>query len=176
MFDRQKFKSLVHYVCWRCSDDPTKLGSVKLNKSLWLSDLGAYYDLGQPITGARYIKRQYGPVPAPILPILAELENDGALTVRDTTHFGRQKREYFVHRAASSDFLSSAEREIVEDMIAFVCKEHTASSISEASHDHIWKAAADGEEIPHFTVFARPGILTEDEREWARNELDSARQ
>jgi hypothetical protein len=33
-FDREKFKSLVHYVCWRCMDDPSKLGSVKLNKIL----------------------------------------------------------------------------------------------------------------------------------------------
>jgi hypothetical protein len=27
--DREKFKALIHYICWRCQD-PTKLGSVKL--------------------------------------------------------------------------------------------------------------------------------------------------
>ena len=174
MFDRLKFKSLVHYVCWRCSDDPTKLGAVKLNKAVWLSDLSAYYQLGHPVTGARYVKRQFGPVPKPILPVLAELESEGILTVRDTQHFGKQKKEFIVHRPASADFLPSDEHAIVEEMIKFVCEENTATSISDASHDHIWKAADDGEEIPHFTVFARPGKITSDDREWARTVLDSA--
>ena len=49
MADAQKFKNLVHYICWKCSGDPTVLGSVKLNKALWLSDLVSYYRLGHPM-------------------------------------------------------------------------------------------------------------------------------
>ena len=59
-------------------------------------------------------------------------------------------------------------------MISYVCNEHTATSISEQSHDHIWKAAEDGEELPLFTVFAKPGIVTDDEREWAMMKLEEA--
>src|SRR5579871_4301294 len=89
MTDRQRFKSLVHYVCWRCSDEPSKLGAVKLNKTLWLSDLRAYYQLGEPITNSRYVKRQFGPVPAAIVPTLTELEMAGVLTIRDAKHYGK---------------------------------------------------------------------------------------
>ena len=64
MENAAKFKKLVHYVCSQCSGDVSKLGAVKLNKALWLSDLVAYYQLGQPITSARYVKRQFGPVPS----------------------------------------------------------------------------------------------------------------
>ena len=64
--DREKFRSLVHYVCWRCADDPAKLGRVKLNKILWLTDFTSYYETGKPMTGARYVKRQFGPVPSAI--------------------------------------------------------------------------------------------------------------
>jgi len=170
-FDRPKFKSLVHYICWRCSGDPSKLGSVKLNKTLWLSDLAAYYHRGHPITGARYVKRKFGAVPKAILPVLDDLETEGVLTVRDAEHYGKRKREYIVHKDASSDFLLPDEREIVERMIEIVCEGHTATSISEASHDHIWKAAEEGEEIPHFTVFANPGEITADDWEWARLQL-----
>jgi hypothetical protein len=175
MSDREKFKSLVHYVCWRCSDDPTKLGSVQLNKALWLSDLKAYYELGQPITNARYVKRQYGPVPSSILPALRELESAGILTAQQADHFGKRKWEYIVHKKAASDFLSAKEKKIVNEMIAFVTEQHSAASISDASHDHIWKAAEDGEEIPHFTVFAKPGRIGADEREWAKLALEGER-
>lgn len=173
MFNREKFKSLVHYVCWRSSDDPSRLGAVKLNKTLWLSDLGAYYRSGQSITGARYIKRKFGPVPAAILPVLTELEDEGILTIRDAKHFGKRKKEYIVHRDASDNFLSPDEREMVETAIKVVCDSHTATSVSEASHDHVWKAAEDGEEIPLYTVFAKPGEITQSDRDWAHQQLGS---
>jgi hypothetical protein len=170
----QTFKNLVHYICWKCSDEPTALGSVKLNKALWLSDLIAYYRLGHPITNARYVKRQYGPVPSSILPVLRELQQSGVLTVQEADHFGRRKREFLVHKSANGGFLSPEELAIVDRTIAYVCDEHTAVSISEASHDHIWKAADDGEIIPHFTVFAEPGKITEEDREWAQLMLENS--
>ncbi len=167
-----RFKQLVHYVCSQCADDPTKLGSTKLNKALWLSDLRSYYRFGRPITSARYVKRQYGPVPSSIMPVLRELQQDGVLTVETVDHFGKPKREFIVHRVASSDFLSPEEEQIVNDTVTFVTEKHTAASISEYSHDHIWTAAEDGEEIPHFTVFANPAQVTDEEREWAQQKLE----
>ncbi len=113
--DMNKFKMLVHYICWRYSSSPSKLGVVKLNKALWLSDLSAYYALGRPITGTRYIKREFGPVPKPILPVLRELEEDGTLTVRETPCFGKTKKEFIVHRDASDEFMTAAERTIVNE-------------------------------------------------------------
>src|SRR5271165_7126802 len=128
--DREKFKKLVHYVCWRCGCDPSKLGAVKLNKILWLSELSMYYTTGQSITSARYVKRQRGPVPAPILPILNELKQEGVLTIRETEFHGFKKREFIVNKDANGEFLSQQERELVEETIAFVCEKHTAKSIS----------------------------------------------
>lgn len=172
--NQNKFKSLVHYICWRYADDPAKLGAVKLNKALWLSDLSAYYALGKPITNARYVKREFGPVPKAILPILRELESEGALEIRETPYFGRNKRTFVARQEASADFMSEDEKVIVEDTIKFVCEEHTAKSISNASHDHIWKAAEDGEEIPHFTVFALPDEITDEDRTWAWEQIEKA--
>lgn len=169
--DQEKFKMLVHYICWKCADDPSMLGAVKLNKILWISEGASYYSTGNSITGARYVKRQYGPVPSAILPILRDLEQEGVLTIRDADFHGFVKKEFIVNRPASPDFLSDQERGLVEDAIVFVCKMHSAKSISSATHDHIWKAAADGEEIPLFTVLAQPGKLTDDDRTWARQQL-----
>jgi hypothetical protein len=174
MFDRQKFKALVHYICYRRSVvDPSSLGAVKLNKILWYSDLAAYYELGQSITGARYVKRRYGPVPHQIKPVLRELEDEGALEVKDSPYYGKTKKTFIVKKVAQNNFASPEELDIVQKMIDLICDEHTATSISRASHDHIWKAAEDGEEIPYFTVFATPGHLTEEDREWARYQLET---
>jgi Protein of unknown function (DUF4065) len=173
MVNPNNFKSLVHYVCWKRASRPETLGAIKLNKILWLSDLAAFYDRGESITGSRYIKREFGPVPARIVPTLRELEADGYLRVAEASHFGKQKKEYKVYVQASGSFLEPEEQAIVDKMINHVCDEHTASSISDASHDHIWMAAEDGEEIPHFTVFAKPGTVTDSERMWAQIQLES---
>lgn len=167
----QKFKKLVHYVCWRCAEDPTKLGAVKLNKILWLADAERYYATGKALTGVRYVRRQYGPVPASILPVLRELEEEGKLTVQAATFHGLNKKEYIVHQTADDSFLSPEERTLVEEIIQHVCNEHTAKSISVATHNRVWEVAADGETIPYFTVFVRPGKITDKDREWAYAQL-----
>jgi hypothetical protein len=174
MMARDKFKALVHYVCARRCDSPNTLGAVKLNKILWLADLSAFYETGKPITTSRYIKQEFGPVPARIMPVLRELEAERVLSIRESPFFGKRKKEYVVHRPASSDFLSAEELRIVDQTIDHVCDDHTAASVSEASHDHIWMAAEDGEEIPLYTVFAKPGKITDAERLWAQIQLESA--
>jgi hypothetical protein len=172
VMDQTRFKKLVHYVCSQCADEPSKLGATKLNKALWLSDLRAYYATGEAITGARYVKREFGPVPSSIMPTLRELQQDGALIVTTVSHFGKPKREFNVIFKQSPEFLNPTERKIVDDTITFVTEQHTATSISRLSHDHIWHAAEDGEEIPHFTVFANPDDVTEEEMEWANLKLE----
>ena len=76
-FDRDKFKALVHYICWLRKDAPSTLDAVNLNKALWLSDFRSYYANGHSITGARYVKSAQGP--HAIVPILKELEEKGVL-------------------------------------------------------------------------------------------------
>jgi hypothetical protein len=169
-FDREKFKALVHYVCWSCKDDTSKLGSTKLNKVLWLADFLKYYRSGISITGARYVKRQFGPVPRAIMPVLSELEREGSVITREVPFHGRTKTEFIVTKDPVVSFPKD-ELDIIDRTIRFVCDEHTAQSISEVSHDAVWHAAEDGEDIPYFTVFAVRGDVTDSDREWAREEI-----
>lgn len=172
-FAKEKFKSLIHYICWRCHSDPSKLGAVKLNKILWLSDFISYYNSGQPITGARYVRRKFGPVPGAIVPALKELETEGALSIRDTTFHGKRKKEYAVKKKPSLKVFDEKELKLIDTVITYVCESHTAKSISEQSHDHLWESAEDGEEIPYFTIFAKPGEIDEEDRNWANQALEA---
>jgi hypothetical protein len=170
-FNREKFKALVHYVCWRCKDDTSRLGSTKLNKILWLGDFMMYYRSGAPITGATYVRRQFGPVPRAIVPVLAELEDEGSVFARPILFHGKPKNDFIVTREPEIN-LSQDEQRLIDSVIRFVCDDNTAKSISELSHDSVWHAAKDGEDIPYFTIFASRGDIDEDDRDWARQEIE----
>jgi hypothetical protein len=160
-------KELTHYVCWKVGD-PAKLGATKLNKTLWFSDTIAYRLSGRSITGAAYVKRQFGPVPKRILPVLQELATEGKIAIRQRQHFSYPQREFVALQPAGRAAFSEDDRDIIDQVIAWVCNEHTAVSISELSHDRIWEAAEEGEELPIFAVLgAAEGEITDADKAWA---------
>ena len=169
-FNRDKFKSLVHYVCSEI--EPEKLGVTKLNKTCWLTDFVSYYQTGEAVTDAVYIKRQYGPVPRAIVSTLRELENEGRIVISEKIYYGRSQKQIHSLKAPNVSMFSEKELLLIDGMAKYVSENHTASSISELSHDHIWKAAVDGEEIPYFTVFAVPVPVSDSVREWASMEIE----
>ena len=102
-FDRVKFKRLVHYVVWKVGKDDW-FGATKLNKVLWFVDARAYTLTGKPITGEKYVRGEFGPVPQHILPIQSELVRDGAIKV---TKQGKLTRVVALTPAQASWFSSS---------------------------------------------------------------------
>ena len=169
-FNREKFKALVHYVCWKT--DPAKLGATKLNKTCWLADFTAYYQDGKSITDAVYIKRQFGPVPRAIVSTIRELENEGAIVVSEKLFYGKIQKQFHALRQADISTFTADEIAMIDRIAGYVSEIHTAASISQMSHDHIWKAASDGEEIPYYTIFANPAPVSSSVREWAFQELE----
>lgn len=171
-FDREKFKNLVHYIIWSCPDK-AKLGSVKIHKILWKSDTGSFLQRGEPITGAKYVKRQNGPTADALLPIRKELADDGAIKFwRDRKFAGDYAKDvYEALKPPPAKFLTAKERRVVDYWIKHICMEHTAASISEESHGYAWEIAAMGEELPMYAVLAERGREPEgDELAWAQDE------
>jgi len=167
-----RLRDLAHYICWKC-DDPAKLGSTKLNKVLWLSDLLSYRLRGRAITGAEYTKRQFGPVPRMIMIARSELVSSGKIFERQDQIAGFQGVHFIaLEKPDLSDFLQE-EIEIVDSVISEICENHTATSISHFSHDLIWRAAKMGEVIPQFAWLAStPGELGEEDYNWADSVID----
>jgi len=175
MPEHGKFKALVHYVCWKCSDDPSKLGAVKLNKALWFSDVLSYADRGKPITDARYVKQQFGPVPKAILPILRTLEQENALRIEEVEYYGHRKRQYVALVEPDLSVFDESEIKIINKVIDVITDGHTAASISDLTHDEIWKLAEMGEEIPlHAVLASRLGKVTENDIKRAQERMEEA--
>lgn len=163
----EKFKALVHYVVASC-DDPQRLGAVRLNKICWFSDSFAYRMNGVPITGETYVKRRRGPVPKTILRTLRELEADGKIHAFDKAMGPYNMRLFVPLKDADSGIFSKVELAIIDGVRHSICTNHSAASISELSHDQIWDAANEGEEIPLYaTLAAERGELKPDVIAWA---------
>lgn len=173
-FDRKKFKALVHYVCEKAVD-PSCLGSVKLNKVLWYSDVISYLTTGKPITGETYIKRQHGPVPRDVVPVISELVREDKITRAKVDHFGFTKHEYVAIKKADISVFSGPEIALVDEAFKHVCLDHTATSVSKETHDIVWELADMGEVIPYEAVFATGiGEIDEADLEWAKGKLKNA--
>lgn len=168
-----KFKALVHYVCDRRSERPHSLEKTKLNKVAWLSDMLAYLRFGRPITNEVYIKRQFGPVARSMEETLQALKREGALASRGTEYFGYPKFEYMTLKHPDISGFTPEEISLIDEVIERICDGHTASSISQLTHDAIWECAGIGEELPLYTAFASvAGEITEDDLAWASTEVE----
>lgn len=171
-FNYEKFKDLVHYICHTADRD--ELGAVKLNKILWYSDIESYINRGTPLTGAVYIKRQFGPVPKDVLRALEDLSAERKMVVRDIPFFRDKKREYISLAEPDIGRFKAPEISLVANIMHYICHHHTAESISDATHDIIWELAEIGEEIPYCAVYgAILGEITEEDIKWAKESIAS---
>jgi len=171
--NRTKLKTLVHYVCSRCQDDPARLGAVKLNKVIWFVEVNHYVKSnGHALTGARFIKEKRGPIVAAMLPILEELVEDGALEIRTRKVFDYNRIEYITKTKPDVSDFSKDDLSLVDRMIEGVCS-HTATSISDYTHDEGWKLAKMGETIPLFAIMVTPRAVTDQDRAWADSVISS---
>lgn len=168
-----KLDTLVHYICARC-EVPSRLGATKLNKVLWYSDVFAFAEHGTSITGAVYVKRQFGPVPKNILESRERLRQSGAIVEKKVQYGGYPQVQFIALQDPDISAFSAKQISLVDQILQEICFGHTASSISQLSHDVVWEAAAIGEEIPmSAAAFAgNIGEIDENDMIWARREID----
>jgi len=162
--NKAKLKAMVHYVAQKA---PARLlGKVKLNKILWFSDKEAYIRYGQTISGETYRRFQRGPVPRHLSEVIDELVQE------DKIDFRKVREHKFIRFAYTSlkpmspeefELLTSAEISILHDHIMHICNEHTAESISDKSHDEVWRAFHEGDDIPFAACLSREAILSSDD-------------
>jgi len=163
----QKFRELILYLA-RLSEADPKCGRTKLNKLLFYSDFRAYDYLGDSISGQRYQKREFGPTPGSLMPVVAELEEERACVWADRTYHGKPAKKLLALREPDLKVFSPQEVDLIRDTVAEFAS-LDASEISLKSHRFAgWQAAGLDEEIPYAMVFvddARP--LSQEEEEWA---------
>lgn len=152
MFSEAKMKELIVYVAKRSANDP-RLGRTKLAKLLFLADFEAYGELGESITGACYLKRPYGPLPAEELLASKELASNDEIEIKEVDFYGYRQKHVVAKREPDLRLFEPSELAIVDAMIDRHW-EDSATYLSDLSHAHPgWKFCAYGEQIPYNSVF-----------------------
>jgi hypothetical protein len=152
-FDSRKLGELMIYISRRSADDP-KFGKTKLMKLLAFTDFLAFGRTGEPVTGATYIKLDYGPVPREARDVMDGLERQGAVVSTAESSHGYSRSRLVAHREILPGILSDAELAIADEVIDHYWS-WTSTALSEESHREFtgWRMVEDKETIPYSSVF-----------------------
>lgn len=153
-FDNGKFKELILLMTERSAEDP-KISRVKLNKLLYLADFGAFRKLGRSITGATYVKGEFGPMAYQLPRAEEELGNRGALSYRTDDSGPKPRKVPIAHESADQSLFAEEELQIIDAALAELAA-YGGSGASDWSHDDSagWELVEkEGDAIPYETAF-----------------------
>lgn len=149
-----KFKNVLLYILERCAGKPN-VGETVLYKLLYFSDFNYYELYEEHLTGAKYRKLPYGPVPQKLDTIISQMIEKGLLQRVKTEYHGYPQTRYLPLEKADLTELRASEKEIIDRVIEQM-SDWSAATISNYSHkDMPWLASKEGEEINYELAFYR---------------------
>ncbi len=149
-----KFKNVFLYILERCAGKPN-VGETVLYKLLYFSDFNYYELYEEHLTGAKYRKLPYGPVPQKLDAIITQMMGSGQIQRIKTDYFDKVQTRYIPLVKADLTELKASEKEVIDKVIQQL-SDWSAAAISNYSHkDMPWLASKEGEEINYELAFYR---------------------
>ena len=141
--NNEKFKQMYFYILRSFKDGIPK---TKLAKLLYLADFSFFYDNLVPMSGVRYVRREYGPVADIFFELTDDLYDKGKINIKPL--------DYALMINATTieqdDGLLSNEEKDLMDKICVFWKDKRTSEIVNFTHEQKpWKMCRDGEYIPY---------------------------
>jgi transcriptional regulator with XRE-family HTH domain len=150
----EKFKTVLLYILGQCAGKPN-IGETALNKLLYFCDFNYYELYEEHLTGARYRKLPYGPVPTMGDSIISQMVDQGLLKRIKTDYHGLSQTRYIPLERPDLSRLSAAEKTVI-DQVLHQMSDWNAGRISDYSHHDIpWMATPEGTFISYNLVFYR---------------------
>lgn len=149
-----KFKNILLYILEHCAGKPN-VGETVLYKLLYFADFNYYELYEEHLTGAKYRKLPFGPVPQKLSTIINQMIAKGQLQRVKTEFHGFLQTRYLPLEKADLTQLRASEKEVIDRVIEQM-SDWSASAISKYSHkDMPWLASKEGEEINYELAFYR---------------------
>jgi uncharacterized phage-associated protein len=149
-----KFKNVLLYILERCAGKPN-VGETVLYKLLYFLDFNYYELYEEHLTGAKYRKLPYGPVPQKLDTIIGQMMEKGMIQRIKTEYYGKMQTRYIPLTKANLTELKASEKEVIDKVIEQL-SDWSAAAISNYSHkDMPWLASKEGEEINYELAFYR---------------------
>lgn len=142
----EKFKNVLLYILEKCGGKPN-VGETVLYKLLYFSDFNYYELYEEQLTGARYRKLPYGPVPEELDSIIKQMMDSGKLQRIKTQYHDHLQVRYLPLEKADLTKLRASEKEVLDRVIEQM-SDWSAGAISKYAHnDFPWKVTSEGKEI-----------------------------
>lgn len=152
--DLTRFKNILLYILERCAGKPN-VGETVLYKLLYFSDFNYYELYEEHLSGARYRKLPYGPVPLSFEKIVTSMIEKGEIKKIKTEYFNKLQTRYLPLAKPDLTKLLASQKEIIDKVIDQM-SDWSAASISTYSHNDMpWKASKEGEIINYELAFYR---------------------
>lgn len=150
----EKFKNVLLYILEKCAGKPN-VGETVLYKLLYFSDFNYFELYEEHLSGAKYKKLPFGPVPQKMNPIINQMIEEEKLKRIKTAFHGFPQTRYLPLEKANLKLLKASETEVL-DRVIDQFSDWSATAISNYSHqDMPWLATKEGEEIDYELVFYR---------------------
>jgi len=150
----EKFKNVLLYMLERCAGKPN-VGETVLYKLLYFSDFNYYELYEEHLTGAKYRKLPFGPVPQKLDKLIQQMIESKQLQRVKTVYRGYAQTRYLPLVKADLQELKASETEVIDRVIEQM-SDWSAAAISQYSHKDVpWLASKNGEEINYELVFYR---------------------
>jgi transcriptional regulator with XRE-family HTH domain len=149
-----KFKNVLLYILEHCAGKPN-VGETVLYKLLYFSDFNYYELYEEHLTGAKYRKLPYGPVPQKLDAIIGQMIEKNQLKRVKTEYHGYPQTRYLPLVKADLTELRASEKEIIDRVIEQM-SDWSAAAISNYSHKDLpWEVTEEGQDISYELAFYR---------------------
>jgi transcriptional regulator with XRE-family HTH domain len=149
-----KFKNVLLYILERCAGKPN-VGETVLYKLLYFSDFNYYELYEEHLTGAKYKKLPYGPVPQKLDSIINQMIDANQLQRIKTEFRGYPQKRYLPLEKADLTMLKASEKDFIDKVIEQM-SDWSATAISDYSHKDLpWEVTEEGKDISYNLAFYR---------------------
>jgi len=149
-----KFKNVLLYILERCAGKPN-VGETVLNKLLYFSDFNYYELYEEHLTGAKYRKLPYGPVPQKLDAIILQMLEDKQIKRIKTEYYDKMQTRYIPLVKADLTELKASEKDVIDKVVEQM-SDWSAAAISMYSHKDLpWEVTEEGRDISYELAFYR---------------------
>ena len=149
-----KFKNVLLYILEHCAGKPN-VGETVLYKLLYFSDFNYYELYEEHLTGAKYKKLPYGPVPQKLDAIINQMIDANQLQRIKTEFKGYRQKRYLPLVKADLTLLKASEKDVIDKVIEQM-SDWSATAISDYSHKDLpWEVTEEGKDISYELAFYR---------------------
>ena len=148
--NNEKFKQMYFYIINKAAKGSNNsLPKTKLAKLLYLADFSNFYDNLESMSGAQYIRREYGPVADIFFELTEDLFDKGKIDIRPY-------KDALMITSTSSDnstsLLSNQEKAKIDQICALWKDKRTKEIVNFTHEQKPWRLCRDGEYIPYSLI------------------------